>query len=31
MYSRLTVFIFSLFLAAGEGVGASELPLDFDL
>ncbi len=30
MYYRLTVFIFLLFLAAGEGVGANELALDFD-
>ena len=30
MYYCLTVFVFLLFLAAGEGVGANELTLDFD-
>jgi hypothetical protein len=30
MYYRLTVFIFLLFLPAGEGVGANEFTLDFD-
>ncbi len=30
MYFRPTIFIFLPFLAAGEGVGANELTLDFD-
>jgi hypothetical protein len=30
MYYRLTVFIFLLFCAAGEGLGANEFTIDFD-